>query len=232
MFTRSTPGCGTLDGPSLAWAASRWPRLRRPEGSPGPRLPSADGQLSGSQVTFVWYMSGIYMVYTWYIPGISCPTVNHASAFWVLSSSCPENPCRVHVFPIHPVLIASLKPCKTKGSLKRNVYTMHIHSICHVYTRYVWYTDLKANYAFLYISGYILLSSTMSLVCSIELRINTWKRISISIVCTWYMPYIYRRPIYTWNIHGIYWLYTSSGFQMKSSEVGTLRPSVLSVPVY
>ncbi len=31
MFTRSTPDChgGTLNGPSLAWAASQWPRLRR-----------------------------------------------------------------------------------------------------------------------------------------------------------------------------------------------------------
>ena len=45
MFTRSTPGCGTLDGPSLAWAASLWPKPRRSEGSPGLRLPSADGQL-------------------------------------------------------------------------------------------------------------------------------------------------------------------------------------------
>ncbi len=31
MFTRSTPGCGTLDCPSLAWAASLWPKLRRSE---------------------------------------------------------------------------------------------------------------------------------------------------------------------------------------------------------
>jgi hypothetical protein len=29
MFTRSTPGCRTLDSPSLAWAALLWPRLRR-----------------------------------------------------------------------------------------------------------------------------------------------------------------------------------------------------------
>ncbi len=29
-----------LDGPSLAWAASQWPRLRRSEGSPGPMLPN------------------------------------------------------------------------------------------------------------------------------------------------------------------------------------------------
>ncbi len=112
MFTRSTPGCGTLDGPSLAWATSQWRWLRRSEGSLGLRLPSADGQLGGSQVTLVWYMSGIYMVYTWYIPGISCTTVNHA--FWVLLSSWPENPCSVHVFPIHPVLIAPLNLAKLK----------------------------------------------------------------------------------------------------------------------
>jgi hypothetical protein len=47
IFTRSTPGCGTLDGPSLAQAASLWPKLRRSEGSLGQRLPSADEQLSG-----------------------------------------------------------------------------------------------------------------------------------------------------------------------------------------
>ncbi len=29
MITRSTPGFGTLDSPSLAWAASLWPKLRR-----------------------------------------------------------------------------------------------------------------------------------------------------------------------------------------------------------
>ncbi len=44
MFTRSTPGYGTLDGPSLAWAASLWPRLRRSEGSPCPMLPNECGQ--------------------------------------------------------------------------------------------------------------------------------------------------------------------------------------------
>ncbi len=47
MFTRSTPGCGTLGCPSLVWATSLWPRLRSFDGSPGLRLPSADGQLSG-----------------------------------------------------------------------------------------------------------------------------------------------------------------------------------------
>ncbi len=140
------------------------------------------------------------MVYTWYIPGISCPTVNHA--FCVLSSSCPENPCLVHVFPIHPVLIASLKPCKTKGSLKL-VYVTYIpciynviHGICHVYTRYVWYIDLKANYSFLYISGFnIILSSTMTLVCRIDLRINTWKR-NFDIHCIYVVYAIHILPPY------------------------------------
>jgi hypothetical protein len=47
MFTRSTPGCGTLDGPSLVWATSLWPKLNSSDGSPGLRLPSTDGQLSG-----------------------------------------------------------------------------------------------------------------------------------------------------------------------------------------
>ncbi len=47
MFTKSTPGCGTLDGPSLVWATSLWPKLRSSYGSPGLRLPNADEQLSG-----------------------------------------------------------------------------------------------------------------------------------------------------------------------------------------
>jgi hypothetical protein len=75
MFTRSTPGCGILDAPSLAWAASQWPRLRRSEGSPSQRLQSADGQPSGlasdlrtaHSTVYVWYIYGIYLVYPWYI---------------------------------------------------------------------------------------------------------------------------------------------------------------------
>ena len=76
MFTRSTPSCGTLDGPSLAWAASLWPKLRSSDGSPGLRLPSADGQLSrlASYLRMVyalaWYKHGIYREYTLYIPGL------------------------------------------------------------------------------------------------------------------------------------------------------------------
>jgi hypothetical protein len=131
VYEINTPGCGILDCPSLAWAASLQvrPKLRRSEESPraGPRLPSADGQLSGLQVA-----SDLCMV-------------------WVLSStSCPENPCSVtvHVFPIHPVLIASesLKACKTNLNLKwspwlpvKLVYVLvtHIPWIYMVYVMYI-----------------------------------------------------------------------------------------------
>ncbi len=79
IFTRSTSGCGTLDAPSLAWAASLWQKLRRSEGNLGPRLPSAGGQLSwlasDLRMVNVRYIHGIYLVYdTWYI----LLTVNHA----------------------------------------------------------------------------------------------------------------------------------------------------------
>ncbi len=69
MFMRSTPGSGTLDGPSLAWAASLWPKLRRSKGSPGPMLPNERGQQSGIasdlhiMMAFVWYI-----IYCLYIP--------------------------------------------------------------------------------------------------------------------------------------------------------------------
>jgi hypothetical protein len=53
MFMRSTPGCGILDAPSLAWAASQWPRLRK---SPSDHL-----------MVYVWYIHGISLVYPWYI---------------------------------------------------------------------------------------------------------------------------------------------------------------------
>ncbi len=49
MCMRPTPGCGTLDSPSLVWATSLWQKLKLESsaGSPGLRLPSAAGQLSG-----------------------------------------------------------------------------------------------------------------------------------------------------------------------------------------
>jgi hypothetical protein len=80
---------------------------------------------------------------------------------------------------------------------------MHIHSICHKYTRYVWYIVLKVNYAFLYISGFnIILSSTMSLVCCIELCITTWKwNFNIHCIYVVYARHIQQQYIYmeyTW----------------------------------
>ncbi len=68
MFTRSTPGCGTLDDPSLVWAAYLCPKLRRSEGNPGLRLPNADGQLRRLErecrMVYTRDIPGIYMVYT------------------------------------------------------------------------------------------------------------------------------------------------------------------------
>jgi hypothetical protein len=46
----------------------------------------------------------------------------------VLSSSCPEMPCSVHVFTVHPTLIAALKAVKTEISLLL-VYAWHIPCI-------------------------------------------------------------------------------------------------------
>ncbi len=160
-------------------------------------------------------MSGIYLVYTWYIPGISYPTVNHA--VWVLSSSCPGNPCSIHLFPIHPawvtVLIASLKPCKTKGSLKQ-VYVTYIPCI------YSWYMScihqvclvhsFEGELCFLihfWLQHFIVLNHDIGM----QHWITTHKHMKWEFrypVYTWYMPYIYRRCTYKWNIHGsIYRLY-------------------------
>ncbi len=100
-----------------------------------------------------WSSYGICLVYTWHIPVISLvyPVRQLIMPFecyqaWkvaslgettgLVSSSCPENPCSVHVFPIHPVLIAPVKPCKTKGSLKQ-VYVTYIPWIYMVYVMYI-----------------------------------------------------------------------------------------------
>ncbi len=118
-FTRSTPGCVILDGPSLAWAASLWPKLRRSAGSLCQRLPNKSGQLSWlvSDICMVYtlYIHGIYMVYiyTWYIHGIYMVCTWYILSDINQSSSCPETPCSVHVFPIHPTLIAAMKASKT-----------------------------------------------------------------------------------------------------------------------
>ena len=111
MFTRSTPGCGTLDGPSLAWAASLWPKPRRYEGSPCLRLPSADGQLKrlapDFRMVYAQYIPGISR----YIPGISCLEVKHD--FWVQMRLCPEMPCCIYAFALPPTSIAPLKAGET-----------------------------------------------------------------------------------------------------------------------
>jgi hypothetical protein len=108
MFTRSTPGCGILDAPSLAlaWAAYLWPKLRRFKGSPGQTLPSSDGILL-TRLTSDFHM----VVYTWYVPGISCLVVKHA--FWIQLHLCPAISCCIHAFPVPPTCIASLKAGKT-----------------------------------------------------------------------------------------------------------------------
>ena len=78
MFTRSTPGCETLDDPSLALVAYLCPKLRRSKGSPSLRLPNADGQLRRLAREF-------HMVYTRDIPVY---TMNIPVYTWyVLSSS-------------------------------------------------------------------------------------------------------------------------------------------------
>jgi hypothetical protein len=65
---------------------------------------------------------------------------------------------------------------------------------------------LKVNYAFLYISGFnIILSSTMSLVCTTELHINTSKK-------QFQYPLYIRGICHTYtaamHIHGTYMVYT------------------------
>ncbi len=158
-------------------------------------------------------MSGIYIVYTWYIPGISCPTVNHAFwEIWVLSRSCPENPCHIHVFPIYPVLIASLIAWKTKRSLKL-VYVLHIPCIYIVYVMYMpgmfgTYFKRRIMLSYTFLGFNIILSWTMALVCHIELHINTWKwNFDIYCIHVVYARHILQQYIYmeyTWYIPTIY----------------------------
>ncbi len=102
IFTRSRPGCGTLDGPSLAWAASLWLRLRRSEGSPSTMLPNECGQQSGPWLSGDWYIHGIHMIYITYILAVS------ETYLLCTFNYCPVLPRCVHVFPILPTSIASL----------------------------------------------------------------------------------------------------------------------------
>ncbi len=59
MFTRATPGCGTLDGPSLAWEVSLWPKLKRSKGSLSLMLSNERGPQSGPALA-----SEFLLVYT------------------------------------------------------------------------------------------------------------------------------------------------------------------------
>ena len=75
---------------------------------------------------------GIYHEYTWYILSDSKSWLLPVSAI----SCCPEMPCCVHVFTVHPTLIAALKPVKTERSLHL-VYVWHIPCIYLVYVMYI-----------------------------------------------------------------------------------------------
>ncbi len=125
MFTRSTPGCGTLDGPSLAWAASQWPRLRRSEGSPGLMLPNARGQQSGTGIymVYTWNIQAYYKVYTTYILAVSETYL--LCTFELLSCAtmlctCISNSSNFHSFPVS---VPKLKITQ--------------HGICLAYIRYI-----------------------------------------------------------------------------------------------
>ncbi len=118
--TRSTPGCGNLDGPSLARAASQWPRLKDPKEVPARccqtrvgRKAGPDYQVTGIYMVYTWYIHGIYMVYTWYIHGIYMvyttyiPAVSETDllcTFELLSCAtmlraCISNASNFHSFP-------------------------------------------------------------------------------------------------------------------------------------
>ena len=78
FFYCTLPGCGTLAGPSLAWAGSLWLKPMRYARCPGQRLPSEDGQLRGLACDLgLWwfkhhgYIHGIYTVYTLHIQSFS-----------------------------------------------------------------------------------------------------------------------------------------------------------------
>ncbi len=59
-------------------------------------------------------------------------------AFWVLSSCCPEMTCCVHVFTIHPTLIAASRLWKRLSRLKlKEHYTWYMYGIYHAYTWYM-----------------------------------------------------------------------------------------------
>ncbi len=93
--------------------ASQWPKRRRSEGSPGQRLPSADGQLSrlASDIcmVYVWYIHGIYLVYPWYILSNSKSCL--LSAIKLLSWKSMQHISSSDSSSIHPVPEPRWKCC-------------------------------------------------------------------------------------------------------------------------
>ncbi len=88
-------------------------------------------------------------------------------------------------------------------------YITHKLGICHVYTRYFCCEVLKENYACFNISCFnIRLSSTIELIYSIELHINSWKRNfnihCIYMVYTRYIPPLGINMVYKWYIPNTY----------------------------
>ena len=81
MFMRSTPGCGTVAGPSLEWVAFRSPRPNGFAESPGLKRPGALGrpEMPGSsQLKRKSPAEDIWHAYTWHIPIIYDCSVKHA----------------------------------------------------------------------------------------------------------------------------------------------------------
>ncbi len=81
MFMRSTPGCGTLAGPSLEWVAFWSPRpngfaegpdLKRPGALGRPEMPGSDQLKRKSPAEDIWH------AHTWHIPIIYDCSVKHA----------------------------------------------------------------------------------------------------------------------------------------------------------
>ncbi len=111
----------------MGWLGSLWPKLRRSSGSPGPKLPSEERQLSRlashlSQV-YPWYVHGIY---TWFIPDISSLSVKHAFLVQLICSTVIT--CCVHVFPVLQTSMASFFSSK--------VFEIYQNGICMAYIIY------------------------------------------------------------------------------------------------
>ena len=147
MFTRSTPGCGTLNGPSLAWAASLWLKLRRSEESPGLRLPNERGQQSGPALTsdlclvYTWYIQ----VYTWYI--LPSSKTYHLGTIELLSCNAMRCACIASCSYFH-CFHANLPDLMIAQSNICMVNTANIHSIYKGYTMIPRYVILTETYAF------------------------------------------------------------------------------------